>query len=354
LNNSSLDELCRQLSEMTPALEASDAWPKRQLSLCAGAGVYGWFFERSLGGAGWSEREIVEGYLKLSSACLTTTFIITQRMGACRRIVDGGNEALRKRLLPALISGEAYVTVGISHLTTSRRHMGKPALAAKRVDGGFMLNGFSPWVTGALHADYLVVGAELDDGRQILAAPPTDLPGMSRAPFVRLMALSASHTGEVHFRDVFVEDRWLLAGPMENVMQHGPGAGTGGATTSALALGLADAAIAYLETSARKRSELSRIGDELREKWSDARGKLLALAEGSEACTASEMRSTANGLVQRATEAALVAAKGTGFVQGHPVGRWRREALFFLVWSCPAPVQAAHLCELAGLESEPF
>jgi hypothetical protein len=27
-----------------------------------------------------------------------------------------------------------------------------------------------------------------------------------------------------------------------------------------------------------------------------------------------------------------------------------REALFFLVWSCPQPVMQANLCELAGLE----
>jgi hypothetical protein len=52
----------------------------------------------------------------------------------------------------------------------------------------------------------------------------------------------------------------------------------------------------------------------------------------------------------RATQAALAAAKGTGFVVGHPAGRWCREALFFLVWSCPRPVAAANLCELAGLE----
>ncbi len=43
----------------------------------------------------------------------------------------------------------------------------------------------------------------------------------------------------------------------------------------------------------------------------------------------------------------MTAAKGAGFIEGHPVGRWCREALFFLVWSCPQPVMQAHLCELA-------
>ena len=35
---------------------------------------------------------------------------------------------------------------------------------------------------------------------------------------------------------------------------------------------------------------------------------------------------------------------------GHSAGRMAREALFFLVWSCPQPVMQANLCELAGLE----
>ena len=30
-------------------------------------------------------------------------------------------------------------------------------------------------------------------------------------------------------------------------------------------------------------------------------------------------------------------------------GRWCREALFFLVWSCPQSVLSANLCELAGI-----
>ena len=77
---------------------------------------------------------------------------------------------------------------------------------------------------------------------------------------------------------------------------------------------------------------------------------LLALAGGEPVCTNDELRAQANSIVLRATQAALAAAKGTGYVVGHPAGRWCREALFFLVWSCPQGVMAANLCELAGLE----
>jgi hypothetical protein len=74
------------------------------------------------------------------------------------------------------------------------------------------------------------------------------------------------------------------------------------------------------------------------------------LADGETVCTTENLRARANSLVLRAAQAVLAAAKGTGYVVGHPAGRWCREALFFLVWSCPQPVLAANLCELAGIE----
>jgi hypothetical protein len=78
---------------------------------------------------------------------------------------------------------------------------------------------------------------------------------------------------------------------------------------------------------------------------------LLSLADGRDSCTASDLRARANSFVLRATTAALAAAKGAGFVADHPAGRWCREALFFLVWSCPQGVLHTNLCELAGLEA---
>ena len=73
------------------------------------------------------------------------------------------------------------------------------------------------------------------------------------------------------------------------------------------------------------------------------------VAAGETVVPLQEFRARANSLVLRSTQAALAAAKGTGYVEGHPAGRWCREALFFLVWSCPQPVMAANLCELAGI-----
>ncbi len=350
--DATLDDLCDQLSELAPSLESDDAWPAHQLELCGRYGVFEWFIAQELGGQGWSDADVVRGYLRLSAACLTTTFVITQRTGACRRIALAENDWARHECLASLIRGQRFATVGISHLTTSRRHLAQPVLTARLTESAVRLNGFSPWVTGAAFADWIVTGATLDDGRQVLLAVPSDLPGVIVGPTLTLVGVSASQTGPVKFADAQVPLSWILAGPSENVMKSGIGATSGGLQTSTLATGLADAAIQYLQREAQRRSSLFAVARSLRGQWTDLRNDLLQVAEGNPVSSIEALRTRANSLVLRATQSALAAAKGAGYVVGHPVGRWCREALFFLVWSCPQGVVEAGMCELAARGNE--
>ena len=149
-----------------------------------------------------------------------------------------------------------------------------------------------------------------------------------------------------------IDRKWLLAGPIENVMSEGIGARTGGLQTSTLAIGLAGAAIDFIFTESENRTALSPPVQALHKEWEALRELLLQSALGQDICGTEELRQRCNSLVLRATQAALSAAKGMGFVAGHPVGRWCREALFFMVWSCPQPVVNAQLCQLAGIATE--
>ncbi len=287
--------------------------------------------------------------MRLAAACLTTTFVLTQRSGAVKRIVDSENSAEQERLLPGLADGSHFATVGISHLTTSRRHLAKPVLVAHEAANGFVLDGFSPWVTGAAHAETVVIGGTMDDGRQVLFALPTSLPGVKAPPHAQLVALTASHTGPLECDQVRIGREHLLDGPSPNVMMGHSGANTGGLQTSALATGLASAAIEYMEGECQKRPDLTEPTNSLRSEHAVLEHDLFALAAGSHECSSEDVRARANSLALCAAQATLSTAKGTGYVTGHPAGRWCREALFFLVWSCPQGVMAANLCELAGL-----
>lgn len=349
--------LCDQLSVMTPAAKSetgADAWPAEKLRLCAEAGVYRWFVPVEAGGLGWSESDIAAGYLQLSAACLTTTFILTQQVSALRRVAGTPNEYLRTEVLPHLVAGSSTATVAISHLTTSRRHLGKPALRATPADGGFVIDGYSPWCTGGCGADWLVMGAEQDDGAQVLFAADKNLAGLEVGDGNRLMALTSSQTGPIKCDEVFIEEKFVIAGPREAVLSSGKGGGTGGLQTSTLAIGLAGAAVKFIANEAERREDLRPTAVALQEQVNELETNLLGLAAGAApetlGCSTQDLRASANSFVLRATQAALVAAKGGGYVQGHPVERWCREAMFFLVWSCPQPVLNSNLCEFAGIE----
>ena len=324
------------------------------MELCGEAGFYRWFVSSDRGGFGWSAADIARGYLAISSACLTTTFVLTQRVAALRRLVGSGNDQLLSEHLPKMLTGERTATVGISHLTTSRQHLKRPVLRATANENGFRINGFSPWVTGGKEANFILMGADIVDGdqaigEQLLFLAATNDDRMRIDPGFDLVALSASQTGQVHCDGVEVAADSIVAGPMADVLgSHGGGAG--GLQTSVLALGLVKAAIDFIESEAGKRSELSSTQHALRQQFNQLTSDLYAATESAAPGTAAEIRSQANSLALRATQAALVVAKGAGYVNGHPAGRWCQEALFFLVWSCPQAVANANLSQFAGCE----
>ncbi len=351
--DATLTQLCETLARGAERWRTPADWPREALATCAEAGVFRWFLPVADGGLGWSEADQTRGYLRLAAADLTTTFIITQFIGACRRIAGSDNPEPARRWLARLLTGDAFGTVGISHLTTSRRHLQTPVLRVSDdpCGEGFRLTGVAPWVTGAIHADVIVLAGTLEDGRELLAAVPTDHPAMRRGAGVELVALSASCTDQVELDDYPVAPQMVIAGPRVDVMRAGVGAGTGGLQTSTLAIGLARAAVEYLTQEGVRRQELAPVAQRLAAEVEELEGRLVTAATQG-VCDANAIRGGANRLVMRTTQAAMTAAKGAGFVQGHPVGRWCREALFFLVWSCPQPVATEQLCELAGIDTK--
>jgi alkylation response protein AidB-like acyl-CoA dehydrogenase len=347
-----LRALAANREELTGALVDVDDWPRHQLlELVAKAGLLRWGLPPEFGGVAVSDTAMLYAYETLASACLTTTFVLTQRNAACQRIANSENREIKAELLPPLCAGESFATVGISHLTTSRQHLTKPAVSAVETRSEFVLNGIVPWVTGAPAAEHLVSGGTLADGRQVLLAVPASLAGVEVKPPMQLLSLSASQTATVAFTEVHVPRRYLLAGPVEHVMRIG-GGGAGSLTTSALAVGVTRGVLSRLSHEAERRPELGPIHEALATECKEASEDLYAAATGTKTSSGSVptselVRQEANSLVLRAAQSYLAASKGAGFVSGHPAERAVREAMFFLVWSCPQPVVSAALREFA-------
>lgn len=344
----------RQLLVDLAALDSPDEidfWPERQLSAMTQAGVMSWGLPEEFGGREVSSVEMQDGLRHLSSACLVSTFILTQRNAACQRIATSSNVSECHRLLPGLLSGELFATVGISHLTTSRQHLRAPSVSVQCVRGGYLLNGVVPWATGAPRADLVVTGGQLDDGRQILVSVPRDRDGFLVRPPVRLMALNASQTGAIDLTDVFVADSEVLHGPVTAVMGKGTGGGAGSLGTSALACGVTERTLQALTEEAGKRPEIEPFVQAMRAECSQLVTALRQAADETHSAgqaATEQIRRSANSLVIRSAQAWLAATKGAGYVADHPAERAVRESMFFLVWSCPQPVLEANLRDLSS------
>lgn len=345
----SIDAIER-LGEFANLADEQAIWPADAWNALIDTGAGQWCIPKQFGGQELEYPQLLAGYSDLASGCLTSCFLLSQRDAACRRLRDCPNVALAQEFLPKLANNEIFATVGIAQLTTSRQH-GKPAMTVIEKDSGFVLEGLMPWVTGAPRADYFVTGGALDNGQQILCLVSKDAEGLTVDPPMELMAFQGSLTTSVHCQEVFVEKEFVLAGPVEKVMSQVGSGGPGGLETSSLALGLTQAAIRHLEAESAKRDEWQETTQRLAYRHTQLFEHLQSLAKGggsSEELV--HLRAEANHLVLQATQTALTASKGTGFLRSHPAQRWARQALFFLVWACPRPAVDATLANLLPCE----
>lgn len=335
-----IDGLAGSLADLAVRTSVEGPWRSGAFAALAHSGLLAAFIPAERGGTAAAEAGLVAALVEVAERCLTTALALTQWAAAVRIIAAGPTE-VQQELLPPLARGDTLTTVGISQLTTSQRHLGRPALAATRDGDAWRLDGICPWVTGGDSTHTIVTGAATDDGGQMFFVVPTDAPGLSIDPPLQMLGLTGSRTSAVHFAGV--RPTHALPPPATG------GVRTGGLSTTALAVGAARASATVITTEAATRPGLAGIAAEFRAEIDAVESRLMnGAASGIDPADRDRLRADANSLVVRAAQAALTASKGAGYVTGHPVERLVRESLFFLVWSCPQAVTDAFLCDLTA------
>ncbi|MBQ0833449.1 acyl-CoA dehydrogenase [Marinobacter sp.] len=116
-----------------------------------------------------------------------------------------GQEALKKRILPKLASGELVGCFGL----TEPNHGSDPGgmeTRAKKVDGGYLLSGSKTWITNSPIADVCVVWAKLDGKVNGFVIEREGSTGLETPKIPGKFSLRASETGSIFMDDVFVPD----------------------------------------------------------------------------------------------------------------------------------------------------
>jgi alkylation response protein AidB-like acyl-CoA dehydrogenase len=306
------------------AVDAADTVPEEHLRGLADAGLYGIFAPVEVGGLGLGA-EVGLVIEELASACLASTFVWLQHLRLLGAMLDPGTPAaLREALLPAVVSGDVRGGVALTGLLP-----GPPRLTARPVDGGWLLDGEAPWVSGWGVVDLLVTVARgPEDTAVTLLMDAREQQGLAAAR-QRLAAANASATVQLNFDGVFVPDGRLVdQRPYDPVAAQSEGLRGNGS----LALGVGRRCCALIGPSPLD-DELDACRAELTA--ADTAGMPAARAHASEFAA----RAAHYLAVRRGSRSALA---------GDDAERLAREAGFLLVFGSRPAIKDALLGRFAG------
>jgi acyl-CoA dehydrogenase len=205
----------RAAGVFTPTCDSWHAgWDADFSRLLAKQGWVGMTLPTEFGGAGRTavERYVVVEELLAAGAPLAAHWAADRQMGPA--ILRLGAPEQRARWLPLITRGECFFAIGMSE-PDSGSDLASVRTRAQRTDTGWRLTGAKVWVTGAFHADALLVLARttpIDTANRHAGLSqflvPTDTPGVTVRPIRSL--LGEEHLNEVVFDDVGLSADALL------------------------------------------------------------------------------------------------------------------------------------------------
>ena len=124
-------------------------------------------------------------------------------------IYQFGSEEQKEDLLPEMAAGNLIGCFGLTE-PDAGSDPGSMASNARKVEGGYKLNGSKTWITNAPVADVFVIWAKDEQGvlRGFIARK--DFKGLDTKVLEGKFALRASITGQIFMSDVFIPDDHVL------------------------------------------------------------------------------------------------------------------------------------------------
>jgi butyryl-CoA dehydrogenase len=243
---SQLEKFC--LSKIEPFMEHDDEKEEFRMSIftdLGNLGFCGMTIPENYGGAGLTYQDCavaLEEIAKYSVAYAVTVSVSTMVQSI---INDFGNEKQKTTFLPALTSGEE---IGAFCLSESSAGSDASALktTAKKVDGGYILNGTKLWITsGGIAKTYIVMARTGGVGSKGVSSfiVRDGTPGLSFGKKEKKMGWRTSPTREVIFENCFVPEENRLLNEGEGFKVAMAALDKGRITIGAVAVGLSQRAL---------------------------------------------------------------------------------------------------------------
>ena len=217
-DQSMLRDTVRRIAEekfapLAAEIDEKETFPGESVKVLAENGLLGIQIPEEYGGAGAGMLAMVLAVEEIARVCASTSVILTTQALASDPFLLAGSEEQKKNYLYRLASGQCLGACGITEPGAGSDVTGMKT-TAKKVDGGYILNGSKIFITNGGESDIITVLAYTDKekgnrGISMLIVEKGDA-GFSVGKKEHKLGLHGSDTRELVFEDVFLPKERLL------------------------------------------------------------------------------------------------------------------------------------------------
>ncbi|MER5749046.1 acyl-CoA dehydrogenase family protein [Streptomyces sp. NPDC002088] len=334
------------LAASAEACDRSGTPDQEAVSVLRESGLLGLAVPRRYGGAGADPVRLNRCVEQVAAVNGSAAIMLFQHYAVSSRIVEQGTRAQHEQLLPRLASGEWLAASAWSETGAGANKKNLSTTGRRTENGGWILDGAKSFTTSAGLADiYLVLvrsgaapTAEAAGDSGYGAADQTfflvrgDNPGLRPDTSLRLAGMRGSATGFVSLHDCYVTDAERL-GPIGAAAGIIARVRESGATLGAVAVGLAQAA---LDRAHEHAARLGLSHQALQHRLVDLATEVEAARAVVERAgrresadpgtTTLHSKLFASAAADRVITAVELILSSAGYVEGHPVIRYGRDA----------------------------
>ena len=322
-------------------------YPQEFLRALGAAGGFQGAVAPDFGGNGLGLKHVIQVMEQASKQCLSTGFLIWCQTACARYIQMSENSALKAAFLPRIASGEVLAGTGLSNTVKSCDTIEDFRLSAKRVEGGYVVNGVLPWVSNLGPEHYFGTGCPVegqgkgDDGLLFFLVDCRQR-GFKLVDGAHFVALDGTRTLACHFRDAFVPDAMVMSHPGQSaayVRRIKPGMIL---AQMGMGLGLIEACVDMMKQSNKSHAHVNQyLGDQagdIEAALQEARTASYALADAINANPQADvmldilkLRLAGSEYSIKAAHAAMLHMGARGYLHKSPAQRRLRESYFIAI-----------------------
>jgi len=245
------------------AIDARGSFPVEEVRQLRELGMFGMTIPEEHGGAGLSLTSYCRLMEEICRHCATTATIIGAHLGiGSKGLVLYGNDEQKRRLLPAVASGEMLAAYALTEPDAgSDAGSLKTRAVWDATKNAWILNGSKRYITNGGHAGLFTVFALTTiDGKDKISAflVTRDLPGVSTGKEEQKLGLKGSSTTDLNLENVPVPKENLLGDPGRGFKYAMEILNDGRVSLAAGAVGASKEMIDRAVTYARERRQFGR------------------------------------------------------------------------------------------------